>query len=125
MPQLPFLLHIIVEFPASIAFFLHPSMTLPQRQAQAHAVIRQYALLLMASNLIAYAFVFRPADGRSASVAAALAIYHLGPLIRAGSRVRGRGAMEREGRFLSNTWVHLIAHFVCLVSLVYEATRAV
>ncbi|KAL9052935.1 MAG: hypothetical protein Q9206_004110 [Seirophora lacunosa] len=58
MPQLPFLFHIIVEVPASIAFFLHPSMTLSQRQGHAHAVIRQYALLLMASNLIAYAFSF-------------------------------------------------------------------
>ncbi|KAI4280105.1 MAG: hypothetical protein L6R35_005975 [Caloplaca aegaea] len=76
MLRRPFLLHMIVELPASIAFFLNPSMTLSQSQPHAHAVIRQYALLLMSSNIIAYNFIFRSPDETSASVAAALAVYH-------------------------------------------------
>ncbi|KAL9021230.1 MAG: hypothetical protein Q9185_001631 [Variospora sp. 1 TL-2023] len=83
MLRRPFFLHLIVELPASIAFFLNPSMTLSQSQPHAHVVIRQYALLLMSSNIIAYNFIFRSPDETSASVAAALAVYHaVTPLAR-------------------------------------------
>lgn len=115
----------IVELPASIAFFLNPSMTLSQSQPHAHAVIRQYALLLMSSNIIAYNFIFRSPDETSASVAAALAVYHVGPLLRAGARVGGGEARGQSGGGFSSPWVHLIAHLVCLVSLVYETLQGI
>ncbi|KAL8762662.1 MAG: hypothetical protein Q9184_001369 [Pyrenodesmia sp. 2 TL-2023] len=119
MIHLAFLLHILVELPASIAFFFKPSMTLPRPQPHAHAVIRQYSLLLLSTNLIAYAFLFRPADETSATIAAALAVYHLGPLVRAGSRI-GRGEARRV-KGVGSPWVHLVVHAACLVLLIWEA----
>lgn len=123
MIHLAFLLHILIELPASIAFFLKPSMTLSQPQPHAHAVIRQYALLLMSSNLIAYAFLFRPADETSRFVAAALAVYHLGPLGRAGSRIGGGEARGVKG--LGSPWVHLVVHAACFVLLSWEAGQGI
>jgi len=114
-PTLPFWIHLLIELPASVNFFLNPSEQLSSPAPQAHAIIKQYALLLFVSTLIALIFAFRPVDRTSRSVAAALSIYHLAPLVRAGSRiVEGSGDY---GKGLGGPIVHLIVHLVCFGAL--------
>lgn len=118
--SIPFLLHLIIELPAAIQFTVSPSATLRIRQPHAHALIRQYALLLMASNLIAAAFVLHDRRHSECSaleraVAAALAIYHLGPLLRAMARYQN-GEGENRG-LVMQPWLHLIVHFICGLEL--------
>ena len=117
----PFLLHILIELPASLNFFIRPSTTLVTTQPYAHAVIRQYALLLMASNIIASIFLFKPQDAITYKVAGALALYHFGPLVRAGSRICGR---EESGQGeLGGPWLHLVVHIICAGALMIEAIK--
>lgn len=87
----PFLLHAIIEVPASIAFFLFPSRQLGFYSPQAHAVVRQYAVLLLASALIALSFAFRDVDDLSGQVAGALALYHVAPIVRATGKIVAGG----------------------------------
>ena len=105
--NIPFLLHILGELSASAGFFLRPSQTLRKPQPEAHAVIRQYALLLTSTNLIAAIFLFQGhATVISAKVAGALALYHLGPLTRAAMKVRtGEKMGIWEG--VGGAWVHV------------------
>lgn len=121
--NLAFLLHILGEFGASISFFFRPSQTLRQPQPDAHAVIRQYALLLTSTNLIAATFLFqdRPTTV-SSKVASALALYHFGPLTRAALKVR---MGERMGIWegMGGAWVHVMFHSIVLAALTWEATR--
>ena len=122
--HLPFLFHIVIELPASIAFFLHPSATLATAQPHADAIIRQYALLLTSSNLIAWAFLFQSSSSSSRHVAAALALYHVGPIVRAWGRIR---AQEDTTTRMVEGWrgprLHLAAHGICLVALMGEALQ--
>ncbi|KAI9871303.1 MAG: hypothetical protein M1830_003058, partial [Pleopsidium flavum] len=60
---IPFLLHILLELPASILFFLRPSTQLPHPHPPSHALIRQYAILLLSSNLIAFVFLVYRVEG--------------------------------------------------------------
>lgn len=114
-PTLPFYFHLLIETPASINFFFNPSEQLSSPAAQAHIIIQQYAVLLFASALIALIFALRPIDGTSRSVAGALAIYHLAPLVRAVGRiVEGRGVY---GKGLGGPFVHLIVHTACCAGL--------
>lgn len=119
----PFFLHILGECGAAAGFFLRPSQTLRQPQPDAHAVIRQYALLLICTNLIAIIFLFQDCPTTiSTRVAAALALYHLGPLTRAGLKVwRGERMGVWEG--LGGAWVHVVFHGLVMAALVWEATR--
>ena len=85
--RLGYLLHAFIEIPAAINFFLFPSRQLGVHTPQAHPVIKQYALLLFSSVLIALIFAWRPEDELSGQVAGALAIYHVGPAVRSASRL--------------------------------------
>lgn len=129
-PTLPFCLHILIELPASINFFLFPSAQVstsastPPVSAPAGALIRQYAVLLLSSNLIALIFALQPINSTSRQVAGALAVYHLAPVIRAGSRIRA-GELELgqkvEGsrmKGLGGPLLHFAVHSVCLLGLV-------
>ena len=113
---IPFWLHIIIEIPASLNFFLNPSEQLSSPAPQAHAIIKQYAVLLLVSNLIALIFALRPIDRTSKNVAGALAIYHLSPLMRAVSRILDKDVDYGSG--LGGPWVHLIVHGFCFMQLV-------
>ena len=123
----PFILHTLIELPACFAFALFPSATLSTPQPHAHALIRQYAVLLLSTNLIAGSFIFRShkillsCDDTGyvqCWVAFSLALYHLGPLMRAGSRIwEGWGRMTREKDTLAMPWVHAMSHLVCLTAL--------
>ena len=117
--KLPLVFHLCTEIPASISFALHPSGTLPIVQPFAHPIIRQYALLLSSSNLIAGAFVFCSDDELHHTsieriVTAALALYHLGPVMRALNRCRNKISHEE---WLAHPMLHLIVHMVCATSL--------
>ena len=120
----PFILHILTELPAAFAFALFPSATLSTPQPHAHALIRQYALLLFSTNVIAAVFIFRHGEAEAGSyelrwierwVACSLALYHVGPLIRAGCKV-WKGTQRRQ-HYLARPWIHLIVHLVCLAGL--------
>ncbi|QSZ36328.1 hypothetical protein DSL72_007454 [Monilinia vaccinii-corymbosi] len=92
LQRLPFILHTIVEIPASLNFFFNPSSQLSTPAPQAHAVIQQYALLLFVSSLISILFAWRPVDRTSRNVAGALSLYHIAPTLRAAGRIlRGDG----------------------------------
>jgi len=112
--QAGLLLHLMVELPASINFLLRPSATLSVPQPQAHAVIRQYALLLMSTNLIVLALLMREMDQLSGKIAGALVLYHIGPIARALSRVKN----QASGSVLGGPKLHAFVHVLCVVTLV-------
>lgn len=118
--SVPFILHIIIELPAAISFAFFPSATLSIPQPHAQAVIRQYALLLLSTTIIAALFVLQDRRGQGPKmpergVASALALYHLGPLIRAAHRFRRR---EGTGRgLLGQPWLHVLVHALCFLAL--------
>ncbi|KFX98593.1 hypothetical protein V490_02226 [Pseudogymnoascus sp. VKM F-3557] len=110
-------LHIVVEIPAALNFFINPleELQLATPSASAIALVRQYALLLICSNAIALVFLLLPIDKVSRRVACALGFYHLGPASRAISRlVRNEPALEIS---LGGPLVHLTVHTLCLVAL--------
>ena len=111
---LPFFFHVVLETPAAVAFALFPSATLRSPQLDAHAVIRQYALSLFSTILIAASFAFWPHDlpaldphvhRLERQVAGALALYHIGPMARAGYRI-----WYREGQSYRIPCLHLLSH---------------
>jgi hypothetical protein len=106
----PFLVHALLEIPASLNFLLYPSGQLGVYSPQAHPVIRQYAVLLLSSILIALSFAMRDADELSGQVAGALAIYHLAPILRAAGRLTGRQAVWQPLLFFAS-------HGFCLAGL--------
>lgn len=106
---LPFLLHMVVEIPASLNFLIRPGNQLAIPAPQAHVIIRQYATLLLSSNLIALVFFNRAVDETSRNVAGALALYHVTPIVRAVSRlIDGERAVPL---------LHASVHLACLASL--------
>jgi hypothetical protein len=123
IPRAPhFWLHIIIEFPASINFFLHPSATISSSQTaplspQVEAIIRQYAVLLFVSVLVALIFAVRDVDVTSRRVAGALSVYHLMPLSRAAKRLVV-GDWGRAGE-LGGPWVAGVVHALCFVALLW------
>jgi hypothetical protein len=81
----PFLLHFLIECPASLHFFFRPTQQfhLSPRSLSAEAVIKQYAVLLLSNSLLALFFFVRPFDSTSKFVAGAMSMYHWMPLHRA------------------------------------------
>lgn len=94
--QIGFWLHVLVETPACAMFCLYPSRQLKVYTPHAHAVIRQYALLLFTSVLIALKFAQRPPDELSGYVAASLSLYHIGPCLRALNEVVERHSSRNQ-----------------------------
>ena len=125
-----FYIHIFVEVPASLAFLFNPSGTLAQPQPFAHAVIRQYGILLFCMNLtiilvlchdpatdeIGYAFY----QQLEQQLAAVLALYHFAPLFRALTRIHNTCGTER---ILTGPWMHMALHTACLGALLAESLR--
>ena len=106
-------LHLLVEIPASIKFFLSPSATLEDTQPLAHGLIKQYAILLMATNLIVVSALLDSEGHPPKILLSALALYHLGPLARAMARIR-RGHV---GGPLGGPFLHAYVHAVCEIAL--------
>lgn len=108
-------LHLVIETTASINFFLRPSATLTAPQPHSHGVIRQYALLLLTTNIIVAIVLNRAVhDALSEQIAAALALYHAGPFVRAVSRIR----QGNSGDVLGGAWLHAFSHLLCFACLV-------
>jgi hypothetical protein len=114
-----FLLHALVETPACINFLLFPDDQLPVAAPPAHAIIRQYAVLLFCSIMIAVTFAYRSTlDVTSGKVAGALAFYHIAPLVRAWSRINTHAQSDiARLPLLKNPWSHFVIHSLCLGSL--------
>ena len=112
----PFWLHILIETPASLNFFFNPSQQLSSPAPQAHPIIKQYAVLLLVSNLIALIFALHSLDHTSKNVALALSVYHLAPFVRATSRILAGD--YQYGKGLGGPWVHLIVHGACFAALI-------
>ncbi|CAG8978039.1 hypothetical protein HYALB_00000709 [Hymenoscyphus albidus] len=112
---IPFFLHAIVEFPAAVNFYSNPSEQLSSAAPQAEDIIKQYAVLLFSSSLIALAFATRPVDDTSKYVAGAFALYHLAPTVRAARRIRGGETGTSYGKGLGGPYVHLAVHGGCLI----------
>ncbi len=112
-----FVLHVFVELPACLNFLLAPDDQLPLSAPQAHAVIRQYAVLLFSSVLISVMFALRDQDIMTGKVAGALALYHIAPCIRAWSRIRGEVPKAQPRSFIKDPVLHLFLHSLCLGSL--------
>lgn len=127
MHAIPFYMHTALELPASLNFFLHPlQQLLPPISSgsnstlslapSASIVVRQYALLLFVSCCVSLTFAVRPHhDNTTRRGAGALALYHLGPLARAISRL-GNGESPFEGG-LGGPAVHAVGHGMCFVAL--------
>ena len=112
-----FVLHAVVELPACLNFLLFPDDQLPLSAPQAHAVIRQYAILLFSSILISVLFALRDQDSTSGMVAGALAVYHIAPCIRAWSRIRAEERKAPRRSFIKDPVLHMFLHSLCLGSL--------
>lgn len=112
--NIAFLLHIAIEIPAAINFMLYPSsqMVHGEYTPRAHGIVRQYALLLLSSILIALVFITRPADDLSRAVAGSLAVYHIGPALRSIARLR-RLPHQYRRLLLSEGFLYLILHVMC------------
>ncbi|EXJ87018.1 hypothetical protein A1O3_03975 [Capronia epimyces CBS 606.96] len=119
-----FVLHSVVEVPACLNFFLFPSDQLGRESPHAHAVVRQYAVLLFSSVLVAVAFVGRPVDDLSGRVAAALALYHIAPSVRSLARLT-RQAQLRQPLVLSEAFLYLIVHALCGAALLHHFITAI
>jgi hypothetical protein len=114
--SLPFLMHAIIETPASFNFFVFPSDQLGKHTPNAHAIVRQYACLLLASVLVSLSFAQHPPDVLSGQVAGAFSLYHIAASVRAGSRLQ-RQMSETKHIVFSEAFLHLVVHSVCFGSL--------
>jgi hypothetical protein len=113
--RLALVLHLVIETIAAINFFLRPSSTLAAPQPHSHGVIRQYAILLLSTNIIVAVILNRAvSDNFTEQIAAAVALYHVAPLVRAVSKIRG----GKSDDALGGPWLHAFSHLVCAVSLV-------
>lgn len=106
-----FLLHVVIEMPAAINFMVQPSKQLGKHTPHAHAIVRQYALLLLSSILIAIIFAPRPVNDLTKAVAGSLAIYHIGPALRSWSRLRSQ-AKRSAPVVWSEAALYLVCHLV-------------
>jgi hypothetical protein len=79
-------------------------------------MIRQYGVLLFVSVLISAIFAIRKVDITSRQVAAALAIYHLAPIVRAALRLWG-GETAWMPEDMGGPWVHLVVHIILVLAL--------
>lgn len=111
-----FVLHAAVEVPAAITFMFQPSKQFGIYTPYAHAVVRQYALLLVSSVLISACFASRPVDDLTRTVAGSLAIYHVGPSLRSWGRLRSQGQQSLPV-LLSEAALYLVVHVLCGTSL--------
>ncbi|CAF9939664.1 hypothetical protein IMSHALPRED_001588 [Imshaugia aleurites] len=108
--QTSLVLHMAVETMATYTYFFRPSATFSRPQPVAHGVLRQYALLLLCTNIIVAMVLNRSAhDKLSAQITAAVALYHVGPFVRAVARIR-RGD---KGDLLASPWLHAVVHLLC------------
>ncbi|KAB5566392.1 hypothetical protein GE09DRAFT_734135 [Coniochaeta sp. 2T2.1] len=127
LSKTPLLLHAILEALASLSFTLNPSAQLPSTatDVEARLILRSYGGLLLSTSILCGGFYLRPGfDGATRLVAGSMAVYHLFPIARAWSRLRGEGREkgkekgEDGKKVLGGPGVHLAVHLVVLGGLV-------
>lgn len=116
--NMAFMLHIIIEVPAAINFMVQPSKQLGILTPHAHAIIRQYAVLLLSSILISFTFVSRPLDSLTRNIAGSLAIYHVGPFLRSWARLKSQSKQSLPV-LLSEAALYLVCHLLCGMALLF------
>jgi hypothetical protein len=123
----PFIQHTLLELPASLQFLVLPSRQLSQPAPQAHALIRQYGLLLFCTVLGAssiglldvrtginnYILAGSELSWLKPRAAFALGLYHAGPIIRSSARLvdaitTGRAWTWRDREAVLYVLLHLI-----------------
>lgn len=114
--QIAFMLHTLVEVVAALNFMFFPSKQLGRHSPEAHPIIRQYSLLLLSSAATSFIFARQPWTTSSQHVAAALALYHIGPILRSISRLI-RQLKQSRAVWASEAMLFLIVHMCCLASL--------
>ncbi|KAK3994571.1 hypothetical protein QBC44DRAFT_261741 [Cladorrhinum sp. PSN332] len=130
--QIPLVIHLLAEIPASLSFLLAPRAQLPSASQDAVLILRNFGGLLMSTNLLAVVFLFRGRggggdDGNLAGwVLLCLGSYHFWPVWRAWDRMNrlertnkddgGREKKEQK-KVLGGPVVHFGVHLVCLVVL--------
>lgn len=131
--QIPFLLHVLIELPASLKFFFNPSSGLTTHtqtvkvtksdagtlSPEVVLVIRQYAILLFTSVLISASFVAREPDNLSKWVGGCLGLYHAGPIWRAIWRISRDNTLRITRHDMGGPVVHLGVHSTILFAFLY------
>lgn len=116
--KLPLLLHLIIELPAAVSFICKPRAQLPGASVDAVLILNSYGGLLLSTDILCALVLWRDGfDETSVMVCFSLGVYHLFPIRRAYVRLsRGGGGGIGTG-VLGGPGVHLVAHLVCLVTL--------
>lgn len=120
--KLPFALHCIIETAAGLTFYLKPEKQLPNCTPEAKLILRQYGILLLVSSLICLAILRDPVfNSTTQYIALCLALYHVGCLHRAWTRMQKTNTES----LLGGPVVHLVVHLVCFALFVYTGTLGV
>ncbi|RGP77511.1 hypothetical protein FLONG3_4430 [Fusarium longipes] len=111
---IPFLVHALIETPAALTFILKPSTQLQPLPPSAALIVQSFGGSILATNLIALAFIRRPFDDVARHVALAFAFWHIWPCYRAYMRMSGY--TEKEEASVTKTFggpkAHLGVHVV-------------
>ena len=117
-----FVLHAAIETPAALNFMFLPGRQIRGMPApQAYPIVRQYALLLLSSVLIAAAFAYRPTDDLTKWVAGSFSVYHLGPTVRSWNILTSSSAGWSH-RWASEAGLYFVVHVLCGIMLFIHAT---
>ncbi|KAH6681202.1 hypothetical protein F5X68DRAFT_27515 [Plectosphaerella plurivora] len=128
-PKLPLVLHVLVESAAATSFILKPSSQIKDPSLEVQLVLQTLGGLLLSTNLVSLAVIFRPGfDNTSRLLAAALASWHAWPMRRAwvrlsvakGDRVKQKKGKEEHVVF-GGPLVHLVVHAVLGITLLGSA----
>ena len=107
--------HVVIETMAGINFLFRPSATFTIPQPYSHGVVRQYGILLLVTNMIVVAILNDRDDVASKKLTASfLSMYHVGPLVRAASRLKH----QDPGSSLGGPWLHTAVHTISVATLV-------
>lgn len=127
LPAISFLLHVLIETPASLTFILRPQSQLSPLPPAAALILQSFGGLLLSLNLVAIVFVRRTFDPVARHVAAAFAFWHLWPCYRAFVRLsrdaeekvaleaetektEGPPSSDATSRTLGGPAIHLVVH---------------
>ena len=112
--QYALIAHAGVELAAGLNFLVRPSSTLAVPQPHAHAVIRQYGVLLLCTSAIATWAALQPENSVTRDIARMLALYHLAPALRAGRKIQ----QSQAERAFSGAWLFLGVHIALFGALI-------
>ncbi|KAK4164533.1 hypothetical protein QBC43DRAFT_262092 [Cladorrhinum sp. PSN259] len=140
--QIPLLLHLLIEIPASLSFLFNPRSQLPPSSSSptsaassshdrdAILILRNFGGLLLATNLLVSVLLFHQHNFKEDSegifdgnlsgwILLSLGTYHFWPCWRAWDRIKRSSANQdkKEQKALGGPKVHLVVHLICLFAL--------